>query len=110
MIGYRCGGRQIGKTYKLIEWVEEGYDQGSNGWSRIILTTSEQEAERVRRILKGRNRDKNVDGWVASAENWNKSPARLHGTAIAVDNLDMILRHMLGDVEMFTMSEGLLRF
>lgn len=85
--------RQTGKTDKLVEWVRQGEKIYSYPhWTRVILTSSIVEAERVRTIY-------NLDyRQVFSVGEWRHAKLGLSPVEIGIDNLDLVLRNLLGFV------------
>lgn len=86
------GGRRTGKTHRMVEWVKQGrmIDQYP-GWNRIILTSTLDEAQRLRH-------DFDLDyRQVFSLLEWKNGhiPHR-NAIALGIDNVDMLLFHILG--------------
>ena len=85
-----ANGRQAGKTYALVEWVREGERTDSYpGWSRVILTHSCDEARRVRSLYRLDYRQ------VFSVNEWKDFRLGSGSVEIAVDNVDILLHHMI---------------
>lgn len=83
-------GRQAGKTYDLVQWVKQGDETNSYpGWSRVILTHSIAEAERIRDLYDLDYRQ------VFSAEEWRTARLGLKPVEVAVDNAELILASYL---------------
>ena len=84
-------GRQAGKTYALVQWVKDGEETDSYpGWSRVILTHSLEEAQRLRSLYDLEYRQ------VFSVNEWKTARLGRKPVDIAVDNADMILAHVIG--------------
>lgn len=84
-------GRQSGKTYALVQWVREGVATDSYpGWSRVILTITINEAERLRRDYELDYRQ------VFSVNEWQTARIGRKPVEIAVDNADLVLASYLG--------------
>lgn len=84
-------GRQAGKTYALMKWVKEGEKTDSYpGWSRVLLTHSLAEAQRLRTLYDLDYRQ------VFSISEWKTARLGRKPVDVAVDNADMILAHMIG--------------
>lgn len=90
--------RQAGKTNKLIEWIKEGHLIDSYpGWSRVILTSTIQEADMIRNTkLRLQRKEFDTYRWVFSFDEWVRAavPYSL-GIEVAIDNVDMLLSYML---------------
>ena len=83
-------GRQAGKTYDLVQWVKQGEETNSYpGWSRVILTHSIAEAERIRGLYDLDYRQ------VFSAQEWRTARLGRRPVEIAVDNAEIILASYL---------------
>jgi len=84
-------GRQAGKTHALVQWVKEGEQTDSYpGWTRVILTHSLEEAQRLRNLYDLEYRQ------VFSMGEWKNARLGRKPVDVAVDNVDMILAHMIG--------------
>lgn len=84
-------GRQAGKTHALMKWVKEGEETDSYpGWSRVILTHSLEEAQRLRTLYDLDYRQ------VFSVNEWKNARLGRKPVDVAVDNADLILAHMIG--------------
>ncbi len=98
-IQWYIAGRQQGKTTDLITWVKGGHKVSYYPyWDRVIITSSIQEANLIRRQL---YRADSVDGleynMVYHWEDWKNAN---HGTIrgrveIGIDNVDFFLNRML---------------
>ena len=83
-------GRGAGKTHTLIEWVKQGVETKSYpGWSRVILTHSLDEAERLRR---GHGLDYRQ---VFEVGEWVRARLGRKPVEVAVDNADLVLSALL---------------
>lgn len=83
-------GRQAGKTHDLVQWVKQGEETDSYpGWSRVILTHSIHEAERIRSLYELDYRQ------VFSAEEWKTARLGRRPVQIAVDNAELVLASYL---------------
>lgn len=79
-------GRQAGKTYSLVQWVKDGEETDSYpGWSRVILSHTLAEADRLRRLYELDYRQ------VFSVEEWRSARLGPKRVDIAVDNADLVL-------------------
>jgi hypothetical protein len=78
--------RQSGKTYALIQWVKDGEQTDSYpGWSRVILTDTIKEAQRLRNLYDLDYRQ------VFSVREWQNARLGPKRVDIAVDNVDLVL-------------------
>jgi hypothetical protein len=86
-------GRQAGKTHELVEWVKEGVETDSYpGWSRVLLTHSIEEAQRLRtRYSLSYNQ-------VYAASEWKKARLGRKPVEVALDNADLVLMSYLGQM------------
>jgi hypothetical protein len=86
-------GRQAGKTYDLIQWVKEGKETNSYpGWSRVLLCHTLEEAQRIRT-------DYDVDyRQVFGVTEWGAARLGRKPVEIAVDNADLVLASLLGQM------------
>ena len=87
-------GRQAGKTYDLIQWVKEGRETNQYpGWSRVLLCHTLAEAQRIRTSYDVDYRQ------VFAVSEWTTEyiPLR-HEVQIAVDNADLVLASLLGQM------------
>lgn len=89
--------RQAGKTHMLVEWVRKGVETRSYPfWSRVILTPNIREADRIRGEYQ-------LDyTQVYSLDEWRTAHLGPRSVEIGVDNLDWVLRDLLGDVRVVT--------
>lgn len=88
------GGRQAGKTIALLDWVRAGRRRATYPfWSRVIVTATEREASRLRKEggLEFRQ--------VFSFADWRLAHRTQADVEIAVDDIDLLLRHLIGDVQ-----------
>jgi hypothetical protein len=86
-------GRQAGKTYDLRGWVKQGVETDSYpGWSRVILTHSLEEAQRLRTAYDLDYRQ------VFSVEEWRSARLGRRPVEVALDNADLVLAQMLGQM------------
>ena len=86
-------GRQSGKTYTLVQWVKEGEQTDSYpGWSRVILTHTIDEANRLRTLYDLDYRQ------VFSVGEWGSARLGRKPVEIAVDNADLVLMSYLGQM------------
>lgn len=84
-------GRQSGKTFRLIQWVKEGFETTSYpGWTRVLLTHSLDEAQRLRAQYDLEYRQ------VFSVSEWQTARLGREPVEIAVDNADLVLTAYLG--------------
>ena len=81
--------RRAGKTNELIEWVKQGEKRRAYPfWTRIILTYSMQEAERLRKTPAfGLDYHQ-----VFSAKEWRNRYRGTKPLEVGVDNADILLR------------------
>lgn len=81
--------RQWGKTTTIVDWVR-------GAPNRIIVTFNERERDRLIRTygLKAEQ------VWT-----WNSNTPRMRGCEVAIDNLDLILQQVYGDVKVVTLTE-----
>ena len=91
------GGRQTGRTTRMIEWLKDNP-------SGILIVHSESEAQRLSNlhdhdgIMELRLRIVSVESWM------NRRPS-FHLPAVAVDNADMVLQQLLGTgIDVVTME------
>lgn len=86
------GGRQAGKTHRLVEWVREGQRiEQWPGYSRVLLAIDVREALRLRD-------EYNLDPrQITSVEDWRTRAGHVldHQVEVAIDNLDIWLENML---------------
>jgi hypothetical protein len=89
------GDRGDGKTHALIEWVKEGQTRASYpGWTRVLITHTLREAERLR----GYGNPYRLDyRQVFSVHEWRTGRFVREGLQIAVDNVDLVLNELLGN-------------
>lgn len=79
-------GRGAGKTYRLVQWVKDGEETDSYpGWSRVLLTHSIDEAQRLRSEYELDYRQ------VFSYAEWRDAHLGPKPVDIAVDNVDLLL-------------------
>jgi hypothetical protein len=104
-------GRRLGKTTRLIEWVERGKPtQMWPGWSRIILTPTMEEADTIRRTLRARGGKADTYRWVFSWGEWQRaqiSAAQSLDLEVGIDNLDILLNNLIegrGTVKVVTLD------
>lgn len=88
------GGRQTGRTTKMIEWLK------GNPYS-VLVVANEGEARRLRDLY-------DSDGImgiqyriVGARAQLNRRPS-FHSPQIAIDDADLILRDLFGDVKVIT--------
>jgi hypothetical protein len=87
-------GRQDGKTLQTIAWLSLGHRIDIYpGWSRILLTVNEREADRLRKEY-GLD-DQQVYPFRDWMSRYKRGFAR--GLEVAIDNADMILQDLVGD-------------
>lgn len=91
--------RKWGKTYALVRWVKQGNKTNSYPfWDRVIITFNLREADRLRK-------DHGLDyRQVFSAEEWQHARKGSKPVEVGIDNVDILLRSMYGDVEMITVT------
>jgi hypothetical protein len=99
------GGRRAGKTEASLKWVEQAVPTSSYPyWSRVLLTVSLNEADRLRGVLKARARGR---GWnstmvglcynmVYSVYEWRKTTTGIEPVELLLDNADMYLQEVIG--------------
>ena len=86
-------GRQAGKTYTLVEWVKEGVETDSYpGWSRVLLTHSLDEAQRLRTRYDLDYRQ------VFFVGEWQRARLGRKPVQVALDNADLVLMAYLGQM------------
>jgi len=86
-------GRQAGKTYTLVEWVKEGVETDSYpGWSRVLLTHSLDEAQRLRTRYELDYRQ------VFFVGEWQRARLGRKPVQVALDNADLVLMNVLGQM------------
>ena len=86
-------GRQAGKTHTLVEWVREGVETDSYpGWSRVLLTHSLDEAQRLRTRYDLDYRQ------VFAATEWKAARLGRRPVEVALDNADLVLMAYLGQM------------
>ena len=86
-------GRQAGKTYALVQWVKEGEQTNSYpGWSRVILTHTIDEAQRLRGLYELDYRQ------VFSVSEWRTARLGRRPVDVALDNADLVLASYLGQM------------
>lgn len=92
--------RRAGKTHELLEWVKQGERTDSYpGWSRIILTHTLDEAQRLR------TREDMYYHQVFSIGEWQSARIGRWVPEIAIDNADIVLADLLGrPVDLITMT------
>lgn len=84
-------GRQAGKTHALIQWVKEGVETDSYpGWSRVLLTHSLEDAQRLRTQGDLDYRQ------VFSVSEWRTARIGRKPVEVAADNADLLLSIYLG--------------
>jgi hypothetical protein len=90
---FLVGPRASGKTTKLIEWVKEGVRTDSYpGWSRIILTHTMKEAQRLRTY-----KEYGLDyRQVFFVEEWRGARQGSSPVEVGFDNIDYIIRDIVG--------------
>lgn len=84
--------RGHGKTEMMAEWVTSGPD-------RVVVTMNEP--ERLRMIRKYNLKQTDVVTWGSAI----RGALRGREVIIGIDNLDMILRQLLGDVRIATITK-----
>lgn len=88
--------RQGGKTYELVQWVKEGEPLDKYpGWSRVILTYTEQDAKRIRREY-----DLEYHQVYAYRDLRDMHGAHRHNFKVGVDNADLLLQQLLRDFDL----------
>jgi hypothetical protein len=92
-------GRQTGKTTALVERVKGGVQRGDGTWSRVLITATDREAQRIRHEhhLDPRQVFSNQSWQVFSNQSWDHG----HGyrpEEIELDNLEDWLHSQLGMV------------
>ena len=86
-------GRRAGKTHDLIQWVKQGEKMETYpGWSRVILTHSLQEAQRLRTEFDVDYRQ------VFSVAEWRSARLGNRPVEVALDNADLVLAEVLGQM------------
>lgn len=86
-------GRQAGKTYDLMQWVKQGEQTNSYpGWSRVILTHSLEDAQRLRTQYDLDYRQ------VFAVSEWKNIRLGNGAVEVALDNADLVLAQMLGQM------------
>lgn len=104
--------RGTGKTEAMIQWLERGEALGKNQlWSRVIVVATEARVNDVRQRIKIRGNFSNhslfLATYVCSAReiaNGRFRTARY--IAFAIDELDDVMRVLVGNVEIATLSEA----
>lgn len=83
--------RQGGKTTEVVEWIQQGARTDSYpGWSRVLLTHTVHDADRVRR-------DFGLDyHQVFSIEEWRTARLGRLPVEVAMDNADIVLANLIG--------------
>jgi carotenoid cleavage dioxygenase-like enzyme len=81
--------RRMGKTETLVAWAKQSP-------SRIIVVADERERERLVRTYELRPEQ---------VRHWNSNAPRSGGYEVAIDNLDLILQHVYGDVKIVTVTK-----
>ncbi len=90
------GGRQTGKTYSMIQWLRDN-EYG------ILVVDTEFAATRLRDrcdpdgIMGLRYRIVTTRSWL------NRRPS-FHAPSVAIDDVDLVLKSMFGNVEVVTMT------
>lgn len=91
-------GRQSGKTRKMIRWLNVNPDA-------IMLTFSEAEAERLRDLYDP-DRDREIYNRIVSVHSYMKTRnTSFFRPQIGVDNAELVLQNLLGDVTYITMTD-----
>jgi hypothetical protein len=81
--------RQAGKTETLVAWAKRNPN-------RIIVVMDERERERLVRTY---------GLCPEQVRHWNSNAPRSGGYEVAIDNLDLILQHVYGDVKIVTVTK-----
>lgn len=90
MIEFDIGGRQIGKTTRLLQWLQEGEEAKE---VRMYVAHSQHEADRVAKLADERNYKICKEQFIAlhGLHHLKGSPA-----VLGIDNLDLMLYTLYG--------------
>ena len=83
--------RQHGKTTRLLYWLEEKAD-------RVLITFSGYEAQRLKELKP------TLANRIYSFHAWKRQVFSRHEYEIAVDNIDIILYELLGNVTIISLT------
>lgn len=99
-IEYIVGGRQSGKTSRLLEWVAEGEPrEGYPFWSRVLVVHNRQEVLRLRSIIRAdpeRPLFEDDPHRVYDLDDWRSAHIQQRDVEVALDNLDLMIAHLVG--------------
>lgn len=94
------GGRQSGKTTRLLNWVAAGEKiDRYPGWSRVLVVHSIDEVLRLRSIIRMDPEHPLFEDdphRVYSLEEWRSAHNVAHDVEVAIDNLDLHVAHLIG--------------
>lgn len=91
------GGRQTGKTTRMIEWLRHN----KHG---ILIVHNEREAQRLRDLYDPGGTMEMANRIVAADVRPNHRRS-FYRPQVAIDNVDLILRGLFGDVRLVTFTE-----
>jgi len=83
------GGRQTGKTYQMLQWLGESTAERP----RALVVHSEIEKRRIDELLDSGGRPQGAVVMSAASRSYPYD-----GREVAIDNVDIILRQMFGNV------------
>ena len=92
------GGRQSGKTTTMIQWLQD------NPYG-VLYVHNEDEARRLRESYDPEGIMELANRIVSVTANRRRS---FHYPKVAIDNADLVLREMFGDIEVVTMTDATL--
>lgn len=97
---YIVGGRCTGKTTRLLEWVAAGEPRnGYPFWSRVLVVHSLQEVMRLRSIIRAdpeRPLFEDDPHRLYHLDDWRTAHLQERDVEVALDNLDLMIAHLVG--------------
>lgn len=94
------GGRQSGKTMRLLEWVAEGERiPRYPGWNRVLVVHSIDESLRLRSIIRADPENPMFEDdahRVYSFEEWREAVGVSPEVQVALDNAEFALARLIG--------------
>lgn len=94
------GGRQSGKTMRLLEWVAAGEKIARYpGWSRVLVVDSIDEVSRLRSIIRADRENPLFEDdphRVYSFREWQSAVGVDPSVEVALDNAEFVLARVIG--------------
>lgn len=109
-----AGGRQSGKSHRLIEWLLAGEQvSGYPGWSRVVVVPDIQQEQHLKKVISTRCGvdlpewpDLDIGHRLYHLQDWQTAHGVNPETEVAFDNAEWMLPRVPGRVTKVSMTGG----